>query len=216
VRPEGVIMRGIVQFVILAACLLLLVPFTLAGEGRQIKKSPLDYVILYESLISKDAPIRIREFPTDNADLGTGAKKNKPKYQELAREMKEKAPKLVLQAAIDGLQEEGFKDVAPAEEDATIPDGALIIEGEFTKLNPGSKGKRYGIGFGAGKSQICASGKVVRGAQGDVLMGFDHCRIGSGGWFGGDSESLMSKDSRGTGSHLAEFMGKWAEGKYAP
>jgi hypothetical protein len=25
----------------------------------------------------------------------------------------------------------------------------------------------------------------------------------------------MEKDSEGTGSHLAEFMAKWAEGKYA-
>jgi len=209
-------MRVIVQSFLVVACVLLLGPFIVAGEGRRIKKSPLDHVVLYEPLISKDAPIRIREFPTDNADLGTGAKENKPKYQELALEMKETAPKLALQALIDGLQEEGFNDVEFAEEDATIPDGALIIEGEFTKLNPGSRGKRWGVGFGAGKSQVCASGKVVRSGQGEVLMEFDHCRNQAIGFYGGDSEAQMSKDSRGTGSHLAEFMGKWAEGKYAP
>ena len=57
----------------MAACLLFLVPCIAGDEGREIKKSPLDHVILYQSSISKDVPIRIREFPTDNADLGTGA-----------------------------------------------------------------------------------------------------------------------------------------------
>ena len=207
-------MRGIVRVSVLVTCLLLVVNSTLAGEGRRIKKSPLDRVTLYEPSISKGAPIRIREFSTDNADLGTGAKENKPKYQEMAREMKENAPKILLRSTIVGLLQERFSDVKAAAEGAEIPDAALVIEGEFTKLNPGSKGKRLVIGFGAGKSQVCVSGKVVRGVQGDVLMEFDHCRKAIG-MFGGDSEAQMSKDSRGTGSHFAEFMGKWAEGKYA-
>lgn len=46
-------------------------------------------------------------------------------------------------------------------------------------------------------------------------MEFDHCRNQPIGFFGGDSEAQMTKDSRSTGSHLAEFMGNWAEGKYA-
>jgi hypothetical protein len=191
------------------------VSIAFAGEGKKIKKSPLDHVILYESQISKDAPIRLREFPTDNADLGTGANEKKPKYQEIAREMQENAPKLTLQAAMDGLKEEGFTDVAVVEEDEAIPDDALVIKGEFTKLNPGSQGKRFMVGFGAGKSKVCASGKVVRGEQGEVLMEFDHCRSGTGMLYGGSSEGMMEKDSEGTGSHLAEFMAKWAEGKYA-
>jgi len=186
-----------------------------AGEGKKIKKSPLDRVVLYEFQISKDTPIRIREFPTDNADLGTGANENKPKYQEIAKEMQENAPRLVLEKVMEGLKEEGFEDVVAIQGDETIPDDALVIEGEFTKLDPGDRSKRYGIGFGAGKSKICASGKVVRGTQGEVLMEFDHCRSQAMGLFGGDSESQMTNDAEGTGSHMAEFMGKWAEGKYA-
>ena len=208
-------MKGISQALVLAAGFFLLVPLATAGEGRPIKKSPLDHVILYESVISKDAPIRIREFPAESADLGTGANPDKPKYYALAREMQEKAPKLTRDAVIARLQEQGFHDVAAVEGDTPIPDDALIIEGEFTKLDPGSQGQRYGVGFGSGKSQVCASGRVVRAAQGELLMEFDHCRIGSGGLFGGNSEGLMEKDSGGTGAHLAEFMGKWAEGKYA-
>jgi hypothetical protein len=200
----------------MAACLLFFVPCIAGDEGRKIKKSPLDHVILYESSISKDVPIRIREFPTDNADLGTGAKKNKPKYAALAQDMQENVFQLLLPAVIEALQKEGFEDVSFADEDAAIPDGAIVIEGEFTKLDPGSRGKRYGIGFGSGKSQICSAGKMVRSPQGEVLMKFDHCRVGAGGAFGGSSEAQMTTDSKATGSHLAEFMGKWAEGKYLP
>jgi hypothetical protein len=208
-------MRGIVRCLFVPICLLLIVSMAQAGEGKKIKKSPLDRVILYESQISRESPIRLREFPTDNADLGTGANENKPKYQEIAQEMKEKAPELTLEAVMKGLKEEGFTDVAVVGEDETIPDDALVIEGEFTKLDPGDRSKRYGIGFGAGKSKICASGKVVRGTQGEVLMEFDHCRSQAMGLFGGDSENQITNDAKGTGSHMAEFMGKWADGKYA-
>jgi len=207
-------MKGVTRYLVLVTTIVVLVPFAMAGEGQRVKKSPLDHVVLYESLISKDSPIRIREFPTENADLGTGANEDKPKYYALAREMQEKASDLTLQAVIAGLREHGFHDVALVEGNAAIPDDALVIEGEFTKLDPGSEGKRYMVGFGAGKSKVCASGKVVRGEQGKVLMEFDHCRYGSAGALGGNSEAMMTKDSKATGSHLARFMGQWADGKY--
>ena len=89
----------------------------------------------------------------------------------------------------------------------------LIIEGDFTVLNPGSKGKRYMVGFGAGKSKTCLEGKIVTPA-GNVLADFDHCRSQAIGLFGGDSEAQMLKDSVKSGSRFAEFMSRWAAGGY--
>jgi len=80
-------------------------------------------------------------------------------------------------------------------------------------LNPGSKSKRYVAGFGAGKSQVCAAGRVIN-AAGDSPLEFDHCRHEAMGLFGGQSEGQMTKDTEATGSHLAEFMAKWADGAY--
>lgn len=186
-----------------------------AGAGNTLKKSPLDQVTVYQGSISKDTPVRIQRFGTENADLGTGAKKKKKaKYQEIAEEMKENAPKLTASGAIEELKERGFVDVAEVGEEDTLPDQYLLVRGEFTVLNPGSQGKRYFGGFaGAGKSQVCATGEVVN-ANDEVLMKFDHCRHESVGFYGGDSEGQMQKDSYATGSHFAEFMDNWAQGKY--
>ena len=95
-----------------------------------------------------------------------------------------------------------------------MPEEYLLVKGEFTVLNPGSRAKRYWAGFGAGKSKVCATGEIVDGS-GKTLMEFDHCRHEAFGWFGGNSEQQMETDSRASGSHLADFMAKWADGKYA-
>ncbi len=46
-------------------------------------------------------------------------------------------------------------------------------------------------------------------------MEFDHCRHEAWGSLGGDSAEQMSRDSYATGSHFAEFLHKWADGKYS-
>ena len=185
-----------------------------ADEGRKVKKSPLDHAVVFQDSISRDLPVRIRPFSAENADLGTGAKKNKPKYQKLAQEMQQDAPELMMSSLIKRLKKGGFDDVEQMEGDLSMPVECLIIEGEFTKLNPGSQSKRYMAGFGAGKSQVCGSGRVTN-AHGDLLLKFDHCRHAAMGVFGGESEAQMTNDAEATGSNLAEFMAKWADGAYA-
>ena len=185
-----------------------------AGEGRTVGKSPLDHATVFQDTISREVPVRIRPFSTEDADLGTGAKKNKPKYQQIAKEMQETAPGLLQTGLIQNLKELGFVDVEPVDGAQPIPEECYVIEGEFTVLNPGSQAKRYWAGFGAGKSRVCSTGRVVD-AEGNLLLEFDHCRHEAMGLFGGESEGQMAKDSHATGAHLAEFMAKWADGDYA-
>jgi len=197
-----------------ALCLSLSGVAVLAVEGREIKHSPLDRVVIYRDSISKQNQVRVRSFPTDNADLGTGAEKDRPKYQMIAQDMQESAPRLLRNALIYDLKELGFTDVALTEDDAVAQSEALVIVGEFTKLNPGSLNKRHFLGFGAGKSQVCTAGRVVTGPdEKTVLMKFDHCRHEA---VAGPSTDQMVNDSRATGRHLAKFMAKWAAGAYAP
>jgi hypothetical protein len=185
-----------------------------ADDGRVIQKSPLDHATLYQDSISKDVPVRIRSFSTEEADLGTGAKKNKPKYRQIAEEMKQNAPEVLVTSLSENLREQGFSDVEPVDGDQPLPEECLVIEGEFTRLNPGSQSKRYWAGFGAGKSQVCTSGRILN-ANGDLLLDFKHCRHEAIGLFGGESEGQMAKDTHATGLHLAEFMAKWADGVYS-
>ena len=185
-----------------------------AGDGRIIQKSPLDHATLYQDSISRNVPVRVHPFSTEEADLGSGAKRNKPKYRQIAEDMKENSPQLLLTSLTANLKERGFADVDQVDSDQPMPEECLVIEGEFTLLNPGSKAKRYWAGFGAGKSQVCATGRVIN-AKGDLLLEFDHCRHEAMGMFGGESKGQMAKDTHATGVHLAEFMEKWADGIYA-
>ena len=183
-----------------------------APDGKPVG-GPLDRATIYQDSISKSQPVRVHRFSTDNAALGTGAKKNKPKYRLIAQDMKENAPEFLLEGIIDELTASGFEDVAEFSPDEEIAEDCLIIEGDFTVLNPGSKGKRYMVGFGAGKSKTCLEGKIVTPA-GNVLADFDHCRSQAIGLFGGDSEAQMLKDSVKSGSRFAEFVSRWAAGGY--
>ena len=184
-----------------------------AAQGTRVQ-GPLDRATIYQDSISKSQAVRVHRFPTDNADLGTGAKKNKPKYRKIAQEMKDDAPELLLEGIMDELKANGFTDVAEFSADEEVGGDWLIVEGEFTKLNPGSKGKRYMVGFGAGRSQVCSTGRVVTPA-GELLADFDHCRSQAIGLFGGESDAQMMKDSVKAGSRFGEFMARWATGGYA-
>jgi hypothetical protein len=182
------------------------------ATGRPVAE-PLDRATIYQNSISKSQPVRVHWFETENADLGTGANKNKPKYREIAEEMKQDAPKYLLEGIVEELRANGFEDVAEFSPEEELGDDCLIVKGEFTVLNPGSKGKRYMVGFGAGKSKTCTKGEVVT-TTGKVLADFDHCRSQAMGLFGGDSEGQMLKDSVKSGSRFAEFMSRWALGSY--
>jgi len=138
-----------------------------ADQGTEVQ-GPLDRATTYQDAISRSQPVRVHRFPTDNADLGTGAKKNKPKYRKIAESMKEEGPELLLEGILDELKAQGLADVAEFSADEEVGDDCLIVKGEFTKLNPGSQGKRYMVGFGAGKNKTCTTGLVVTPA-GEVL-----------------------------------------------
>lgn len=209
-------MRSRALGVVLVSCMAasLTIASSPSAAAGKLVRDPLDRATIYQDSISKSQPVRVHRFSTDNADLGTGAKKNKPKYRRIARDMKEDAPGFLLEGIVDELTANGFKDVAEFSPDEEIAEDCLIIEGEFTVLNPGSKGKRYMVGFGAGKNKTCMKGQIITPA-GDVLADFDHCRSQAMGLLGGDSEGQMLKDTVKSGSRFVEFMSRWATGEYA-
>ena len=96
---------------------------------------------------------------------------------------------------------------------AALAQGAdIVITGRFVELNPGSRKKRYFIGFGAGKAAVGVAGEV-RDRNGRLLANFRQRRIAVGGWGGGDSIKKMQSDSRSIGKDLAKFLHAWADGK---
>jgi hypothetical protein len=79
-------------------------------------------------------------------------------------------------------------------------------------MDPGSRAKRYFVGYGAGKSGVMVEGKV-RSSDGTVLATFEQRRVGVIGVAGGDSMDKLTGDTKAIGEDLAKFLSEWAKGK---
>jgi hypothetical protein len=175
---------------------------------RVIQDGVLDEIQLFvEKLPEPYKRVAIRPFESDGAKLGTGAKDGDPEEQEEAKLMQKEGPELLVEALTQELR-------ARHTFEAVSPDSAhdLVITGRFVELNPGSRAKRYWVGFGAGKAAVGVAGEV-KDSTGRLLANFRQRRIATGGWGGGDSLKKMRSDSRSIGKDLANFLHTWAAGK---
>src|SRR5262249_22469764 len=105
-----------------------------------------------------------------------------------------------------------FADVSVLDAGAAAPVDALLVEGKFTELDPGSRAKRYFVGFGAGKSAVTVEGTVKAG-DGCLIATFRQRQVGVMGAAGGDSLKKLSADTKTLGEDVAKFLSAWAKGK---
>lgn len=85
----------------------------------------------------------------------------------------------------------------------TVPEGAgatVRLTGTITKYKPGSRAKRYLIGFGAGATKVAAHIKYVDAATGNVIFEKD---VDGKVWIG-----MFGGDSSGATRGLAKEVGK--------
>jgi len=156
--------------------------------------------------------VRVRTFDASEADLG---KQQKERHKEIARNMQLIAPIAFREALIQRLSESGaYASVAALDDDEANPEEGLLVEGRFTQLNPGSRTKRYMVGFGAGKARVCIEGRVLD-AAGNELAVFNDCRSGTGmvSFVGGKAEGMMSNDVYKAAFNVADFLAQWAKGE---
>jgi hypothetical protein len=100
---------------------------------------------------------------------------------------------------------------AVTREASDAPANALVVEGKFVTIDPGSRAKRYFVGFGAGKSVVEVSGAVKMGDR--LLATFKQKRLGVMGNAGGDSLKKLTGDTENIGKDLAKFLSEWGKGK---
>jgi hypothetical protein len=171
----------------------------------------LDEISLYGSAPPpRAAPVVIRPFSATDTDLGTGATGGKAIRQSEARLIQKQGPKLLADRFASKLKELGpYTDVSVLEPGADVPPDAIVVDGRFTAIDPGSRAKRYWVGFGVGKSMVAVSGSV-KNADGRLLATFAQKRLGV---IDGDSVVTLSSDSRAIGGDIAQFVSVWASGK---
>ncbi len=182
--------------------------------ARTIEDGILDWVRLNdEGGRSMQTPIYMRLFTAEKVNLGTGGEGGKEERSAEAKTVQGQGPALLRETFLARAGGVGLKaseyDQAKA---ADVPAEAVIIEGEFVTIDPGSRAKRYFVGFGAGKSAIEIAGRVTT-ATGTTIAEFKQRRIGAMGIAGGDSLGKLLADTRSCGEDLAKFMAAWLANK---
>lgn len=195
---------GLWMLIVIAATL------TPPSGAQVIEDGVLDWIDLRGSLPA-GAAIVVERFDAANADLGTGADGGKEKVADIARQMQDQGPGLLAAAMVAELKSLGFADVRLGDGSAASP-GSVVIRGEFTLLNPGSRAKRYWAGFGAGKGSVEVEGSVTL-AGGETLASFRQKRLTVMGVAGGNYEKKMTSDCQSIGEDIAKFLHAWSTGK---
>jgi hypothetical protein len=199
-----------------ALCVFLLTHAATAQQPvKTIEDGVLDRIELFVPAIdgAAERPVLVKTFDASGADLGTGGKDGKEARQQEAQTMKNEGPRVLAERFIASLEKSGpFRIVRSLKPDEAAPGGALIVEGNFVQLDPGSRTKRYFAGFGAGKSSVKVTG-AVKDPAGKTLATFEQRRIGSMGMAGGDSLGKLMSDSRSIGEDIAKFLARWARGE---
>jgi hypothetical protein len=180
--------------------------------GRTIEDGILDWVRLHgEGSHTMQTPIYMRLFSTDKANLGTGGDGGKETRASEAKTLQGQGPALLRETFLARASATGVS--AHVYDDAgAIPPAAIVVEGEFVTIDPGSRTKRYLVGFGAGKSAIEIAGRFLT-ATGEVLAEFRHRRIGAMGMGGGDSLGKLLSDTKSCGEDIAKFAAAWLANK---
>jgi hypothetical protein len=195
--------------VIAAACTGASRPITVLAQGspvQTIKGGVLDEIKLFAAKLPATKVVVMRPFSATDADLTEGDKKDETKkMQAIAPGML--ADEFVAKAKTMG----AFAEASVLTGDVT-PADAIVVEGKFREMDPGSRAKRYFVGYGAGKSGVMVEG-TVKSFDGTVLATFQQRRVGVMGLAGGDSMEKMKADTKAIGEDLAKFLSAWATGK---
>jgi len=184
-------------------------PAVVAAQGapvQTVKGGILDEAKLYVATPPAVKAVVMRPFSATDADLTEGEKK------EDTKKMQPIAGKTLGDEFVKQLKKLGVSDVSLLEEGATPPPEAIVVEGKFVEIDPGSATKRYLVGMGAGKSGVKVDG-TIKSANGDLLATFTQRRVGvmSGGYK--DSMAKLLADTTAIGEDIAKFVTAWSNGK---
>jgi hypothetical protein len=192
----------------------LLAPAATWAKGKDrmnIEDGVLDEIHLKVERIATGIPVVIRTFPADNASLGSAEEGGENK-QRAAGTMVKVAPDLLTRTLAGALQQSRAFGEVLIDPDAAPPAGAIVVEGEFVSIDPGSRAKRYFVGFGAGKSGVGVTG-TVKDAGGELLAEFNHRKHSGIGIGGGDYVKFLSDDTEDVAKDIAQFLAGWARGE---
>jgi hypothetical protein len=181
-------------------------------DPLNVEKGALDEIHLKVPAISGGVPVILRPFSTAGCNFGTGGDDAKNvQRSDATRTLAKVGPEYLRDSLKASLSESHvFGELLTGGTEA-IPDNALVVEGSFVRIDPGSRAKRYWISFGAGLSGVQVKG-TVKDASGKVLAEFTHFRRSGIGLGGGDYVKFLTDDTKDVGSDIGLFLVTWAGG----
>lgn len=188
-----------------ASAVLALSALTLAQKPvKTIEEGVLDEIKLYVEKLPSSTQVFMVPFTAGDDVKGDS---------DETKKMKVDGPGMLASHFSARLKELGpFTTVSALAAGTSPAADALLVDGKFTEIDPGSRAKRYLVGFGAGKSGVTVQG-AVKSADGKVLATFQQRRVGVMGVAGGNSMDKLTSDTRDIGEDIAKFLHAWATGK---
>jgi hypothetical protein len=204
-------MRSVMALaVMVVVCAALARPAGILAQGspvQTVKDGLVDEVKLYVAKLPETKTVVMRPFSATDADIKEGEKKDDTK------KMQPIAGRTLGDEFVTQLKKLGpFTEVSLLADDATPPADAIVVEGKFTEMDPGSAAKRAFIGYGAGKSGVKVEGSVKK-SDGTLLATFNQRRVGVMGGGYKDSMGKLMADTIAIGEDIAKLLNAWGTGK---
>ena len=203
-------MRWLMTTLAVIGAAVLVPPSVVLAQGspvQTVKGGFVDELKIYVAKLPETKVVVMRPFSATDADITEGEKKDDTK------KMQPIAGRTLGDEFVSQLKKLGpFTDVSLLAEDGTPPADAIVVEGKFTEIDPGSAAKRYFVGYGAGKSGVKVEGSIKK-ADGTLLATFNQRRVGvmSGGYK--DSMGKLMGDTIAIGEDIAKLLNAWGAGK---
>lgn len=134
-----------------------------------------------------------------------GNEKGKAASEEAAKLMNEWCQKAVRENYGEGLPKMLAENEEPSQ-------GARVVTLRWVceSIDPGSRAKRFWVGFGAGHSGVTLSGSLIDKASGKELVAFKHCRISGKGFAvatGGRYNVILNECAVWTAQDVGSMLG---------
>ena len=177
--------------------------FTNAGDKTLPKPDELseETIFLTEKLSANYDTLVIKDFSAEGAEYSNVNDEEKAGIVKMLPVLKSNIA-LTLEAELK--EKAIFKTVVRND---VRKDRAVILEGQFSEFNAGSRALKLFVGFGAGKAYIKFKGRLLDAASGKELALFEDRETGYRGSMTLEGyQDLFPHQAKGIGENLAKFL----------
>lgn len=158
-------------------------------------------IFLTEKLSPKYDTLVIKDFTADGVEYSNVNDEEKAEIDKMLPVLKANIA-LTLEAELKA--NKVFKAIV--KNDAPR-DKAVILEGQFSEFNAGSRALKFFVGFGAGKAYIKFKGRLLDAESGKELALFEDRETGYRGSMTLEGyQDLFPHQAKGIGENLAKFL----------